>query len=335
MPPELRERMWNEDPPPYVVHNVTGSGYFSLEVCHNGFFCGLGERLQYVDDTVSVFDYVSADTWSNLVLDEILEMLGCLRDQKVHVYWLSPGKTLKDGLLPIVTDADMTEMRNATTVDNTLVIFVEHTNFLRTIRAEIVRNNVARADSSVARPAPSVARPASSGARPASSVARATSSVARPAPSVASEAASIVAVENVQQDTLLELDDDTDSGSDFDIYDSDYDTEDGDDDLFIDNVDNSVNDNNERAVFVEIEDKDALDDRDLNLVDDERQQLQLKFKEFNLEVDMDAPVFKIGMKFADIEEVRQAVNTYNIRNRVKIRKIKNDRTRVHAICDEG
>jgi hypothetical protein len=71
---------------------VTGSGYFSLEVCHNGFFCGLGERLQYVDDTVYVFDYVSAHSCSNLVLDEILGMLGCLRDHKVHVYWLSLGK---------------------------------------------------------------------------------------------------------------------------------------------------------------------------------------------------------------------------------------------------
>jgi hypothetical protein len=158
--------------------------------------------------------------------------------------------------------------------------------------------------------------------QPAPSVARSASSGARPAPSVASEATSIVAVENVEQETLAGLDGDSDSGSDFDIYDSDYDAEDGDDDLFIDNVDNSVNDNNERVVFVEIEDEDALDDRDLNLVDDQRQQLQLKFKKFNLEIDMDSPVFKIGMKIADIEEVRQAVNAYNIGNRLKIRKIK-------------
>ncbi|KAM0866829.1 hypothetical protein ACQ4PT_042375 [Festuca glaucescens] len=233
------------------------------------------------------------------------------------MYWLSPRKTLKDGLLPIVTDADMTEMRNATAIDNTLVIFVDHTNFLRTIRGEIVRNNVARVAplvarpaTSGARPASSVARPAASGARPATSVARLAtsgarpaSSVARPAPSVASEATSIVVAENVQQDIVLELEDDNDSGSDFDIYDSDYDAEDGDDDLFVDNVDTDVNDNNERAVFAKIEDEDALDDRDLNLVDDERQQLQLKLKEFNPYVDMDAPVFKVGMKFADIEEV--------------------------------
>jgi hypothetical protein len=50
---------------------------------------------------------------------------------------------------------------------------------------------------------------------------------------------------------------------------------------------------------------------------------------------MDSPVFKIGMKFADMEEVRQAVNAYNVRNKVKIRKIKNNRARVHTVCDEG
>ncbi|KAM0849543.1 hypothetical protein ACQ4PT_053662 [Festuca glaucescens] len=247
-----------------------------------------------------------AATWSNLVLDEILEMLGCLRDQKVHVYWLAPGKTLKDGLLPIVTFADMNEMRNATTVDNTLVIFVDHTNFLRTIRAEVVRINVARAAPSGARQAPSGARPAASVATEAPSGGRQDPSGARPAASVATAAPS-----GGRQAP----------------------SEDGDDDLFIDNVDNNVNDNNERAVFVENEDEDALDDRDLNLVDDERQ--LLKFKEFNSEIGMDSPVFKIGMKFADIEEVRQAVNAYSIRNRVKIRKIKNNRSRIHAICDEG
>jgi hypothetical protein len=199
---------------------------------------------------------------------------------------------------------------------------VDHTNFLGTIRAEIVRQNVARA--AITRPAPTVASPTPSVARPASSG-------ARPALSEAS----LVAVETIEQETVADLDDDSDSGSDFEIYDSDYDAEEGDDDLFIDNVDSSVNDNNERVVFVQTENKDALDDRDLHLVDDERQQLQLKFKEFNPEVDMDSLVFKIGMKFADIEEVRQAVNAYSIRNRVKIRKIKNNRARVHAVCDEG
>jgi hypothetical protein len=171
----------------------------------------------------------------------------------------------------------MNEMGNATATDNTLVIFVDHTNFLGTIRVEIARNNVARAAMSVGTPAPPIRRPAPPITSLAPSVARPASSGARGALSEAS----VVAVETVEQETLAALDDDSDGGSDFEIYDSDFDAEDGDDDLFIDNVDNSVNDNNERDVFVETKNEDPLDDRDLHLVDDERQQLQLKFKRFN------------------------------------------------------
>jgi hypothetical protein len=49
---------------------------------------------------------------------------------------------------------------------------------------------------------------------------------------------------------------------------------------------------------------------------------------------MDMPTFKLGLMFANNEDVRQAVNAYNIRERVKISKIKNDRTRLLAVCEE-
>jgi hypothetical protein len=41
---------------------------------------------------------------------------------------------------------------------------------------------------------------------------------------------------------------DSDTDSDFVMYDSDFDVEDGDDDLFSDNIDKSVSDHNEREV---------------------------------------------------------------------------------------
>jgi hypothetical protein len=56
---------------------------------------------------------------------------------------------------------------------------------------------------------------------------------------------------------------------------------------------------------------------------------------FNPEVDMDRPILKRGLQFANIEEARQALNAYIVRERVKIRRIKNDRTRLHAVCDVG
>jgi hypothetical protein len=53
---------------------------------------------------------------------------------------------------------------------------------------------------------------------------------------------------------------------------------------------------------------------------------------FNPEVDMDNPTFKLGMLFSCVEEVRKALTTYSIRNRVKIR---NERRRIEAVCVDG
>jgi hypothetical protein len=63
--------------------------------------------------------------------------------------------------------------------------------------------------------------------------------------------------------------------------DSDYDAEGGDDDLFLDNVDKDVNDNNEHTQIVEEEDDPGLEHDDLNLSREQHMQLKYKFKEFN------------------------------------------------------
>jgi hypothetical protein len=46
---------------------------------------------------------------------------------------------------------------------------------------------------------------------------------------------------------------------------TDYEVEDGDDDLFADNVDTSVNDHNDVQDDFQLENDQALDDTDLNL----------------------------------------------------------------------
>jgi hypothetical protein len=122
---------------------------------------------------------------------------------------------------------------------------------------------------------------------------------------------------------------------DYEIFDSDYDAEDGDDDLFADNVDKSVNDHNEKEICVDLEDDDALDDDELNLGEDKSKHLKNKIKAFDLEIDMDNPTFRLGMLFSGVEEVRKALSTYSIRNRVKITKVRNERRRLEAICVPG
>jgi hypothetical protein len=122
---------------------------------------------------------------------------------------------------------------------------------------------------------------------------------------------------------------------DSDFVDSDYDAEDGDDDLFHDHVDKDVNDNNKKEHIADLEDDNALEDDDLNLRKEEVEQLQYKFRAFNPEVDMDNPVFKVGMLFTDVKECRNALATYSIRNRVMVNKIKNEPGRLEAVCSEG
>ena len=89
-----------------------------------------------------------------------------------------------------------------------------------------------------------------------------------------------------KKDDAEEDGDETDS----EFYDSDFDAEDGDDDLFLEYTDKDVNDNNEISEIVEEEDDAGLDHDDLELTREQHMQLKYKFKEFNPEADMAAPV---------------------------------------------
>ncbi|KAK1611157.1 hypothetical protein QYE76_034830 [Lolium multiflorum] len=114
----------------------------------------------------------------------------------------------------------------------------------------------------------------------------------------------------------LDVLDDSDDSADSDFMDSDYDAADGDDDLFIDNVDLEVHDNNEHQDVDEIEnDVTLIEDDDLQLTAEVEGHLQNKFKVFNAAVDMSNPEFKMGMTFSDVKELRNALQAYNIRNR--------------------
>jgi hypothetical protein len=41
------------------------------------------------------------------------------------------------------------------------------------------------------------------------------------------------------------------------------------------------------------------------------------------------------MMFSGVDELRKALTTYSIRNRVKIKKLKNDKRRIQAVCAPG
>ena len=123
----------------YVLCNAgEDSDLLSVEIEHNGLFCGIGPGLTYVSPSVAQFDYCSADSWSIQWIDEFLKLLGYERDAKLHVYWNLPGKAVSDGLVPIENDSHIVQMIEASRTHKTLVIMVDHTNFLRELREDVV-----------------------------------------------------------------------------------------------------------------------------------------------------------------------------------------------------
>ena len=60
---------------------------FTVVIEHNGFFCGLGDDLMYIQPSAAFVDYCNIDTWSILWIDEMLKQLGYKRDDKLHLYW--------------------------------------------------------------------------------------------------------------------------------------------------------------------------------------------------------------------------------------------------------
>lgn len=125
-----------------------------------------------------------------------------------------------------------------------------------------------------------------------------------------------------------------DSELDDDFYESDYDVADGDDDLFEENVDVSLNDHNEQKEYID-EDDPLEDDDDLNLSKKELERLKYSFRAFNPEVDLDNPIFKVGQVYGEMKELRAALVSYSVRNRVKINKGRNEAARLDAFCSKG
>ena len=59
-----------------VLNPREETNMFTVEVVHNGFFCGLRDNLQYVSGTYDQFDYLTSNTWSLGWIDEMLSILG-------------------------------------------------------------------------------------------------------------------------------------------------------------------------------------------------------------------------------------------------------------------
>jgi hypothetical protein len=134
-------------------------------------------------------------------------------------------------------------MINASKYHKTLVLFVDHTTFLKGLRPDVIVGQTY-----TQRPPAYVNDEAYV---PLTS-------------NTSSHSASMVGAEKQDVECADSYDSDSDDDA-FEFCDSDFDAEDGDDDLFAENVDKSVNDHNEQELCQENEDEDAPEDDDLNV----------------------------------------------------------------------
>ena len=167
------------------------------------------ENVTYVDGSVGCFDYCSTKTWSLSVLDQILEEHNVVIEPRMHVYWCRPRNEIDDGLVPIETESDMAMMTNAVTYEKTLVLFIDHTNFLRNLRADIIING-------------------------GPSLPHVISPIKSPAPAAGQREDSMIVSVAEKNDVEFQSQKYSESDdSDCDFYDSDTNAEEGDVDLFL------------------------------------------------------------------------------------------------------
>lgn len=123
--------------------------------------------------------------------------------------------------------------------------------------------------------------------------------------------------------------------TDSDFIDGEYEVDQGNDDLFDDNVDVLVDEKSGKEKASRDVDTDmvldVLDDDHLNLAPVEQEKLKYNFKVFNPIVDMNAPVFKLGMKFFDVKELRKALCAYSVRTRYKIMETRNEAKKARCV----
>jgi hypothetical protein len=183
------------------------------------------------------------------------------------VYWLLPGRDLTDGLVLIEKQSDIRPMIEASKTENQLVLFIDHTNFIQRLRGDVYE----RARIGQTKPDNNCPSEVHMGGP---SEEDRNASVSPTVVASSSSSAQIPENDRMQSE-------DSDDSDDFEFIDSDFDAAEGDDDLFADNVDKSVNDHNEREIILDHEDEDALDDDDLNIEDAYKKQLQKKMIAFN------------------------------------------------------
>jgi hypothetical protein len=129
----------------FCVGNVGDcGGQFSVEVHHGGIFVGSGNLRSYVDEKIDFFDELEAETWSLLWFDDFVQQLGYKKDDRIRFHWLLPGLPFPDGLRILLGDKDTNAMVDIVHKVKNFVVYFDHDNTAAGVNwDDIVANEMA------------------------------------------------------------------------------------------------------------------------------------------------------------------------------------------------
>jgi hypothetical protein len=124
-----------------MLNEYTGNDpdLFTVEIEHNGFFCGLRDNLTYISGTIDYFDDCHSETFSMFWMEEFMHVLDYQFNGRLHLYWLKPGEDIMDGLQCLENDKEFLDMVSAAAVERKMCVLIDHMNFLLNLRPDMVR----------------------------------------------------------------------------------------------------------------------------------------------------------------------------------------------------
>lgn len=278
-----------------------------MEVHHSGFFCRIGRKRIYLNEKIDWFDYCNNDTWSLLWVDDFLKQLNIVFSGNVRVYWCVPNHSVGEGLRPLKCDAHIVQMNKTSQSAKNVLLYVDHHNLLESQRNKVVDD-----------------------------------------PLFDGQDLPTVTLNNKRNKLHVSIEDvGSDDNSDTDIVyvDSDYEIDNDDDDLYVHNIDDTIEDEMSvkngngpaiERVVDDVEGSDTPNVEELQLPSHEdKEAINFNFHTFKADIDLKYPIFRVGMIFADVVELRKVVDSYSLKNRRPIRKIRNEKNRLEAVCIEG
>nr|CAD1834514.1 unnamed protein product [Ananas comosus var. bracteatus] len=274
---------------------INGSGYFTMEIHHKGFFAFIPDRF-YMGGKIDYYDFCDPDLLSLLdIKDKAKDDLGYPDEEQVNYYWCKPGSSLNLGIEKLNNDKDVCEMALHASKTTRVALYMEPM-IVTAETSQTILNDMFRMFDDTEQTIP---KKLNDDGRQDDHV------IAEELDNRDEE------MGDGEKDHANRSDDESDSL----FIESDYDLTD-DDELFDKNVD----------THVEVDELHSVDDSsEDDLV------MRRRYPEFRAETDMQNPQFGIGMFFASMKEFRQAIREYSIKNRYNIKLVKNEKDKVRAV----